>query len=66
MVLARFRRRGDLEPSRYLAAWWRTCYTTYNPLDLAAKGCDENPESTQDWVRYHDRYEYPPPGLYCG
>lgn len=30
--------------------------TTYNFLDLTAKGRDENPESTQDWVRYHDRY----------
>lgn len=30
--------------------------TTYNFLDLTAKGRDENPESTQDWVRYHDAY----------
>ena len=30
--------------------------TTYNFLDLTAKGRDENPESTQDWVKYHDRY----------
>jgi len=30
--------------------------TTYNVLDLTAKGRDENPEGTQDWVRYHDRY----------
>src|SRR5262245_56793190 len=30
--------------------------TTYNLLDLTAKGRDENPESTQDWVRYHDQY----------
>jgi predicted dithiol-disulfide oxidoreductase (DUF899 family) len=30
--------------------------TTYNFLDLTAKGRDENPESTQDWVRYHDEY----------
>jgi predicted dithiol-disulfide oxidoreductase (DUF899 family) len=30
--------------------------TTYNFLDLTAKGRDENPEQTQDWVRYHDRY----------
>jgi len=28
--------------------------TTYNLLDLTAKGRDENPEATQDWVRYHD------------
>ena len=31
--------------------------TTYNFLDLTAKGRDENPEHSQDWVRYHDRYE---------
>ena len=31
--------------------------TTYNFLDLTAKGRDENPESTQDWVRYHDQYK---------
>jgi predicted dithiol-disulfide oxidoreductase (DUF899 family) len=31
--------------------------TTYNFLDLTAKGRDENPDSTQDWVRYHDRYK---------
>jgi predicted dithiol-disulfide oxidoreductase (DUF899 family) len=30
--------------------------TTYNVLDLTAKGRDENPEHSQDWVRYHDRY----------
>lgn len=31
---------------------------TYNFLDLAPKGRDENgPEGPQDWVRYHDRYE---------
>jgi predicted dithiol-disulfide oxidoreductase (DUF899 family) len=30
--------------------------TTYNFLDLTAKGRDEHPDSTQDWVRYHDRY----------
>ena len=30
--------------------------TTYNFLDLTAKGRDENPEHTQDWVRYHDEY----------
>jgi predicted dithiol-disulfide oxidoreductase (DUF899 family) len=29
---------------------------TYNFLDLTAKGRDEDPESTQDWVRYHDEY----------
>jgi len=30
--------------------------TTYNFLDLTAKGRDENPETTQDWVRYKDEY----------
>jgi predicted dithiol-disulfide oxidoreductase (DUF899 family) len=30
--------------------------TTYNLLDLSAKGRDENPASAQDWVRYHDHY----------
>jgi len=30
--------------------------TTYNFLDLTAKGRDENPDAPQDWVRYHDRY----------
>lgn len=30
--------------------------TTYNFLDLTAKGRDENPEHSQDWVRYHDEY----------
>jgi predicted dithiol-disulfide oxidoreductase (DUF899 family) len=31
--------------------------TTYNFLDLTAKGRDENPDSAQDWVRYHDKYK---------
>jgi predicted dithiol-disulfide oxidoreductase (DUF899 family) len=31
--------------------------TTHNILDLAAKGRDENPEASQDWVRYHDQYK---------
>jgi predicted dithiol-disulfide oxidoreductase (DUF899 family) len=31
--------------------------TTYNFLDLTAKGRDENPERPQDWVRYHDKYK---------
>jgi predicted dithiol-disulfide oxidoreductase (DUF899 family) len=31
--------------------------TTYNFLDLTAKGRDEHPDSTQDWVRYHDQYK---------
>ena len=30
--------------------------TTYNFLDLTAKGRDENPDSTQDWVKFHDKY----------
>jgi len=30
--------------------------TTYNFLDLTAKGRDENPDAPQNWVRYHDRY----------
>ena len=30
--------------------------TTYNFLDLTAKGRDENPDAPQDWVRYHDKY----------
>ncbi len=29
---------------------------TYNLLDLAPKGRDEDPKNTQGWVRYHDRY----------
>jgi predicted dithiol-disulfide oxidoreductase (DUF899 family) len=33
--------------------------TTYQFLDLVPKGRDENPESPQDWVRFHDRYERP-------
>ena len=30
---------------------------TYNFLDLVPKGRDENPDSTMDWVRRHDRYD---------
>jgi predicted dithiol-disulfide oxidoreductase (DUF899 family) len=30
--------------------------TTYNFLDLTAKGRNEHPDRPQDWVRYHDRY----------
>lgn len=30
--------------------------TTYNFLDLTAKGRDENPDASQDWVRHHDKY----------
>lgn len=29
---------------------------TYNFLDLTAKGRDEDPDRSQAWVRYHDRY----------
>jgi predicted dithiol-disulfide oxidoreductase (DUF899 family) len=29
---------------------------TYHFLDLVPKGCDENPDSTMDWVRRHDQY----------
>jgi predicted dithiol-disulfide oxidoreductase (DUF899 family) len=29
---------------------------TYNFLDLVPKGRDENPDSTMDWIRHHDRY----------
>jgi predicted dithiol-disulfide oxidoreductase (DUF899 family) len=31
--------------------------TSYNFLDLTAKGRDENPDHSQDWVRYHDNYK---------
>lgn len=31
--------------------------TTYNFLDMTAKGRDEDPEASQNWVRYHDQYE---------
>jgi predicted dithiol-disulfide oxidoreductase (DUF899 family) len=31
--------------------------TTYNFLDLTAKGRDENPDRPQNWVRYHDQYK---------
>lgn len=34
--------------------------TTYHLLDLTAKGRDENPERTQDWVNYRDRYHKSP------
>jgi predicted dithiol-disulfide oxidoreductase (DUF899 family) len=40
--------------------------TTYNFLDLTAKGRDENPESTQDWVRYKDQYKEAPAASCCG
>ena len=31
--------------------------TTYNFLDLTARGRDEDPEHSQDWVTYHDQYK---------
>jgi predicted dithiol-disulfide oxidoreductase (DUF899 family) len=31
--------------------------TTYNFLDLTAKGRDEKSDAPQDWVRYHDEYK---------
>lgn len=31
--------------------------TTYNFLDLTAKGRDETPGAAQDWVRYKDQYK---------
>jgi predicted dithiol-disulfide oxidoreductase (DUF899 family) len=31
--------------------------TTYNFLDLTAKGRDKNPDRPQDWVRYHDEIQ---------
>ena len=30
---------------------------TYQILDLVPKGRDEDPEATQNWVRYHDTYD---------
>ena len=30
---------------------------TYQFLDLVPKGRDEDPEDTQGWVRYHDKYQ---------
>jgi len=36
--------------------------TTYNFLDLTAKGRDEKPGAAQDWVRYHDQYKSAPQG----
>ena len=34
--------------------------TTYNFLDITAKGRDEYSDFPQDWVRYHDRYKRTP------
>ena len=40
--------------------------TTYNFLDLTAKGRDENPDRPQDWVRYHDEYKSASKDGCCG
>ena len=34
--------------------------TTYNFLDLTAKGRDEDPDKIQAWVRYHDSVQDQP------
>jgi len=39
--------------------------TTYNFLDLTARGRDENPDRPQDWVRYHDQYKDASPVCCC-
>jgi predicted dithiol-disulfide oxidoreductase (DUF899 family) len=39
--------------------------TTYNFLDLTAKGRDENPQDTQSWVRFHDKYKGAPQTCGC-
>jgi len=39
--------------------------TTYNFLDLTAKGRDEHPDHAQDWVRYHDKYKNASSGCCC-
>jgi len=39
--------------------------TTYNFLDLTAKGRDENPDRPQDWVRYHERIQTRVKRLLC-
>jgi len=31
--------------------------TTYNFLDLTAKGRNENPDDPQDWIRHHGKYD---------
>ena len=46
-----------ITPTRLTSAGIDLMNTTYNFLDLTAKGRDENPDSTQDWVRYHDKYK---------
>jgi predicted dithiol-disulfide oxidoreductase (DUF899 family) len=49
--------RRVVSPAIWLAARKKLLMnTTYNVLDLTAKGRDENPERPQDWVRYHDKY----------
>jgi len=39
--------------------------TTYNFLDLTAKGRDEKPGAAQNWVRYHDEYKSAQQGGCC-
>ena len=39
--------------------------TTYNFRNLTTKGRDENPDVTQDWVRYHDKYKGASKGGCC-
>ena len=39
--------------------------TTYNFLDLTAKGRDENPAGPQDWVTYQDKYKTSPGDCCC-
>lgn len=34
--------------------------TAYHYLDLTAKGRDEDPDHTQDWVRHRDKYKHEP------
>jgi len=39
--------------------------TTYNFLDLTAKGRDETPDAPQDWVHYKDQYKDSPKDCCC-
>lgn len=40
--------------------------TTYNFLDLTAKGRNEDPDATQNWVRLHDEYRCGSAECCCG
>ena len=40
--------------------------TTYNFIDLTAKGRDEKPGEAQNWVRYKDKYKLVSKGSCCG